>query len=196
MSERSMNDPTRLRTMTLRKWANRLTHRIWLNLADRAALAVAPSRSYLTGFCVDWAPMKAAKSLPLQWMSGRKPRSDSSFSRRSVMPISVGHFMATSPSSVGNVCTGSPSTLPPPSTPRVLAIQPYFENASVIRVAYAQAEPIHWYLSWSVPSTDSSKLNSEIGLNFSPYGSRARTRGSVMATYRESSDSRNDCHGA
>src|SRR6266705_5910814 len=34
------------------------------------------------------------------------------------MAISVGHFRATSPSSVWNVCAGKPSTRPPPSTPQ------------------------------------------------------------------------------
>ena len=79
--------------------------------------------------------MNTAKSRFLLCKSGRKPRLDSSNSRRSEMAISVGHFMATSPSSVGKVCTGSPSTLPPPSTPRVRAIQPYLPTASVMRAA-------------------------------------------------------------
>src|SRR5207244_3086761 len=83
------------------------------------------------GCCQDWSPMNTAKSRFLLCKSGRRPRLDSSYSRRSEMAISVGHFMATSPSSVGKVCTGSPSTLPPPSTPRVRAIQPYLPTASV-----------------------------------------------------------------
>src|SRR5947207_3327674 len=125
-----------------------------------------------------------------------KPRLDSSNSRRSEMAISVGHFMAIEPSSVGKVWTGRPSTLPPPSTPRVRAIQPYFEYASVMRVAYAQAAFIHRYLSWLEPSTFSSKLNSCTFLKLLPYGNRPRTRGIARATYRESSDSRNDFHCA
>ena len=95
--------------------------------AARLALAVASGSSYSNGFCSDCAPMNAAKSLFLRWTSGMKPFFASSASRRSEMAISVGHFMATSPSSVGNVWTGSPSTLPPPSTPRLRIIQPHFE---------------------------------------------------------------------
>src|SRR5438094_7144292 len=196
MSARSMNDPIRLRTITLRKWANRETHMSWLDLVERMALAFAPGRSYLTAFWQLVADMNAAKSRPLQWMSDRNPSFSSSCSRRSVMAISVGHFMATCPSSVGNVWTGSPSTLPPPSTPRVRAIHPYLSNASVTRVAYAHAAFIHRYLSWSVPSAFSSKLNSATLAHFSPYTSRASTRGQVRATYRESSASRNDFHAA
>ena len=55
---------------------------------------------------------------------------------------------------------------------------------------------IHKYLLWSVPSTASSKLNASTFLKFSPYGSRASTRGIVSAQYRLSSDSRNDFHAA
>ena len=73
----------------------------------------------------------------LQWTSGMKPRSESSFSRRSVMAISVGHFSATSPSSVLKVCAGRPATRPPPSTPRIAAHQWCLANDSVSRVAKA-----------------------------------------------------------
>ena len=43
---------------------------------------------------------------------------------RSLMAISVGHFMSTPPSSVGNVCAGKFSTAPPDSTPRMDVHQP------------------------------------------------------------------------
>src|SRR5437588_5082447 len=140
-----------------------------LNLVDSSALELARGSKYCFGFWHDCAHMKTAKSRFLLCNSGKKPRFDSSNSRRSEMAISVGHFMATSPSSVGKVWTGKPSTLPPPSTPRLRAIQPYLATASVIRVAYAQAEFIHAYLSWSLPSTFSSKLNSVTFLKLLPY---------------------------
>ena len=85
---------------------------------DSSALLFASASKYFFAFWHDWVPMNTAKSLPLAWMRGMNPRLDSSNSRRSVMATSVGHFMATSPWSVLNVLTGSPSTLPPPSTPR------------------------------------------------------------------------------
>ena len=43
---------------------------------------------------------------------------------RSLMAISVGHFISTPPSSLGNACTGRPSTRPPDSTPRIVVHQP------------------------------------------------------------------------
>ncbi len=81
--------------------------------------------------------MKAAKSEFLRCTSGMKPFFASSASRRSLMAISVGHFMSTPPSSVGNVCTGSPSTAPPDSTPRMREHQPYILNDRVMLVAMA-----------------------------------------------------------
>src|SRR5215471_2857599 len=44
------------------------------------------------------------------------------------------------------------------------------------------------------PNATSSKLNSSIDLVFLPYGRRARVRGIVSTTNRESSLSRNDIH--
>ncbi len=85
---------------------------------------MASGSSYSNGFCSDCAPMKAAKSLFLRWISGMKPFFASSASRRSLMAISVGHFMSMPPSSVGKVCAGRPSTAPPASTPRMLVPQP------------------------------------------------------------------------
>ena len=57
-----------------------------------------------------------------------KPFFASSASRRSLIAISVGHFMSTPPSSVGKVCAGRPSTAPPDSTPRMREHQPYILN--------------------------------------------------------------------
>ena len=68
--------------------------------------------------------MNAAKSEFFLWISGMKPFFASSASRRSLIAISVGHFMSTPPSSVGKVCTGSPSTEPPDSMPRMREHQP------------------------------------------------------------------------
>ena len=65
-------------------------------------------------WCSDWALKNAAESAPLQWTSGTNPRSDSSFSRRSVMAISVGLFSATSPSSVRKVWKAAPRPGRPP----------------------------------------------------------------------------------
>ena len=93
--------------------------------AEIRAFAVAEGVSYTFGFCADCTLKKAALSVPFWCTSGTKPRSASSFSRRSVIGVSVGHFMATSPESVRKLCTGSPSTRPPLSTPRMLAHQPY-----------------------------------------------------------------------
>src|SRR3954453_18749343 len=85
--------------------------------------------------------MNTAKSRPLLCSSGRKPRLDSSNSRRSEMAISVGHFMAMSPSSVGKVWTGRPSTLPPPSTPRARANQPYLASGVSTRARCPRVGP-------------------------------------------------------
>ena len=68
--------------------------------------------------------MNAAKSEFFLWISGMKPFFASSASRRSLIAISVGHFMSTPPSSVGKVCTGSPSIEPPDSMPRMREHQP------------------------------------------------------------------------
>ena len=57
-----------------------------------------------------------------------KPFLASSASRRSLIEISVGHFMSTPPSSVGKVCVGRFSTAPPDSTPRIEVHQPYCLN--------------------------------------------------------------------
>ena len=69
--------------------------------------------------------------------SGIRPFFASSASRRSVIEISVGHFMSTPPSSDGNVCVGNPATVPPDSTPRMRVHQPYVENALLMLVAIA-----------------------------------------------------------
>ena len=55
----------------------------------------------------------------------------SSASRRSVMPISVGHLRSWSPSSLVKMKAGRPSTLPPPSAPRMAVQKPYLAKASV-----------------------------------------------------------------
>jgi len=68
--------------------------------------------------------MKAAKSVFFLCTNGMKPFLANSASRRSLMAISVGHFMSTPPSSVGKVWTGSPSTAPPDSMPRMRDTQP------------------------------------------------------------------------
>ncbi len=64
---------------------------------------------------------------------------ESSASRRSEMAISVGHFMSTPPSSVGNVWQGRLSTVPPDSTPRISEHQPYALNERLMftPIAYA-----------------------------------------------------------
>src|SRR5215207_10217518 len=121
------------------------------NCAEMRALAVAAGVSYTFGFWALWTLKNAALGVPLQCTSGAKPRSASSFSRRSVIGTSVGHFMAISPESVRKLWTGSPSTRPPPSTPRIVAHQPYFANACVTRAPNAHAEFPHRYLLWSVP---------------------------------------------
>jgi hypothetical protein len=68
--------------------------------------------------------MKAATSEFLRCTSGMKPFLASSASRRSLIAISVGHFMSTPPSSDGKVCAGRFSTAPPDSTPRIEVHQP------------------------------------------------------------------------
>src|SRR6516225_9255681 len=123
-----------------------------------------------------------------------KPRSENSFSRRSVIATSVGHLSATSPSSVRKVCVGNPSTKPPPSTPRIAAHQLYLAKASVRRVPTAYAALPHRYLRWSVPSTSSTKLNASTGVVSGPYGNLIRICGKQSPTKRESSDSRNDLY--
>ena len=80
--------------------------------------------------------------------------------------------MAMSPDSVRKLCTGSPSTSPPLSTPRIVAHQPYIANAFVTRAASAHAALPHRYLLWSVPSTCSSYSNASTGTVSLPYGSR------------------------
>src|SRR5439155_5541279 len=100
---------------------------------------------YSNGFCSDWAPMNAARSVFFLWSNGMKPFLASSASRRSLMAISVGHFMSTPPSSVGNVCTGRPSTAPPDSTPRMREHQPYILNERLMFTAIAYAALAHVY---------------------------------------------------
>src|SRR5690348_8808129 len=116
-----------------------------------------------------------------------KPFLASSASRRSVIAISVGHFMSTPPSSVGNVCTGSPSTAPPPSTPRMHEHHPYILNDRLMFVAIAYDALDQQNLLWSAPAVSSSKSNFSTGLFFAPYGSRASVRGMHRPRYRESS---------
>ena len=55
----------------------------------------------------------------------RKNTDVAAFSRRSSTAISVGHFIATPLSSVGNVWVGRFATTPPDSTPRMRVHQPY-----------------------------------------------------------------------
>jgi hypothetical protein len=73
----------------------------------------------------------------LRWISGMKPFLASSASRRSLMAISVGHFMSTPPSSVGKVCVGRFSTAPPDSMPRMREHQPYSLNERLMFTAIA-----------------------------------------------------------
>src|SRR5215216_1522092 len=114
--------------------------------AEMRALAVAESLWYCLGSCADCTLKNAALSVFFWWTSGTKPRSASSFSRRSVMGTSVGHFMATSPESVLKLCTGRPSTSPPLSTPRMQAHQLYWAKALVTRAPSAHAAFPHRYL--------------------------------------------------
>src|SRR6478752_7903563 len=95
--------------------------------------------------------MKAAKSVFFLWISGMKPLLASSASRRSLMPISVGHVMSTPPSSVGKVCVGKPSTAPPASMPRMREHQPYILYERLMLTAIAYAEFDHVYLVESCP---------------------------------------------
>ncbi len=97
------------------------------------AFSVASGVLYLVGFLAVWLPMNTAKSEFFECTSGRNPQSDNSYSRRSSMPISVGHFWSVSPSSLLKTCEGSPSTLPPFSAPRIAVHQPFFANESVSR---------------------------------------------------------------
>jgi hypothetical protein len=73
-----------------------------------------------------------------------------------VICTSVGHFITSSPASVRKLCTGSPSTRPPLSTPRIDAHQPYIANALFTFAAMAYAALPHRYCECSVPSTRSS----------------------------------------
>src|SRR6185295_18031854 len=98
--------------------------------------------------------------------------------------------------SEGKVCTGSPSTMPPDSVPRIRAHQPYNLKARVMFTPIAYAALVHVYLLWSAPSVSSSKANSSTGVVFAPYGSRERTRGMASPMYRESSESLNERHEA
>src|SRR5438067_13164045 len=109
----------------------RETAKMYCSCDDSSALALAASFEYLRAFCADCAPKKAAYEVFLQCTSEMKPRSDNSFSRRSVIASSVGHFNAISPSSVLKVWVGRFSTRPPPSTPRIAAHQPYSSKARV-----------------------------------------------------------------
>src|SRR3979411_2406689 len=98
---------------------------------------------YSMGFCNDCAPMKAAMSVPLRCTSGIRPGFASAPSRRSLMGISVGHFMSTPPSSLGKASTGKLSTRPPDSTPRMEEHQPYSLNEQLMLTAMAYAELAH-----------------------------------------------------
>src|SRR3984893_3457589 len=104
--------------------------------------------------------MNAAVSECLRWSSAIKPFLASSASRRSLIAISVGHFMSTPPSSVGKVCVGSPSMAPPDSTPRLREHHPHSLNEQVMWWAFAYDEFAHMYLLESAPSGSSSKANS------------------------------------
>ena len=64
-----------------------------------------------------------------------KPFFASSASRRSLIAISVGHFMSTPPSSVGKVCAGSLRPTPPDSMPRMREHQPYSLNERLMFTA-------------------------------------------------------------
>src|SRR3546814_13410777 len=90
---------------------------MYCSCADRRALALAASA--LNSFCfwVDWVEKNAEYSVPLQCTRRTRPASDSSFSRRSVIVISVGHLCATPPSSLLKVWVGKHSTSPAPSHP-------------------------------------------------------------------------------
>src|ERR1700676_517205 len=109
------------------------------------AFAVASGPVYWKGFCNDCAPMNAATSVFLRWISGIMPTFASSASRRSLMAISVGHFISTPPSSLGKVWTGNPSTAPPDSTPRMDEHHPYILKDRLILTAIAYAAFDHVY---------------------------------------------------
>ena len=66
------------------------------------------------------------------------------------------------------------STMPPLSTPRMHAHQPYSLNARLMFTPIAYAEFAQTYFEWSPPSAFSSKSNSSTGLVLDPYGRRAR----------------------
>src|SRR6185312_8630817 len=168
MSARSLNEPTLSRTMHFRKCAKRQLANRYGRRAAMRALAVASGSLYSAGFCNDCAPMKAAVSEFLRWISGMKPQAASSASRRSLIAISVGHFISTPPSSLGNVCTGRPSTAPPDSTPRIDEHQPYSLNERLIFTAMAYAEFAQQYLEESPPPVSSSKSNSSTGSVLAP----------------------------
>src|ERR1044071_4185803 len=102
---------------------------------DRLSDAVASALSYFFGRYSDWAPMKAALSVFLRWISGIRPDFESSASRLSLMAISVGHFRSMPPSSVGKVWVGRFSTSPPDWTPRMRVHQPYSLNARLTLTA-------------------------------------------------------------
>ena len=131
-----------------------------------AALAVAaspPVPTYSFGFCADWTLKKTAFAVFFSLASGAKPSLAISISWSSGITVSVGHFIAMSPESVSNVCTGSPSTFPPEVTPRMRAHQPFWAKALVTRDARPQAAFPHRYLPCSFPVTSSSKSNASIG---------------------------------
>src|SRR5215208_255847 len=114
--------------------------------AEMRALADAEGASYTFGFCADCTLKKQAFGVFFWCTSGTNPRSASSFSRRSVIGASVGHFIAMSPDSVLKLWMGSPSTSPPDSTPRIVAHHPYNANAFVTRAPSAHAALPHRYL--------------------------------------------------
>src|SRR5579863_6000700 len=89
--------------------------------------------------------------------SVRNPRSDSSFSFRSLILTSTLNLISVwfSPRETH---VGSPSTRPPPSTPRIAAHQPYLVNAFATHVANAKAALPH--NSFLPPPVSSSYWNS------------------------------------
>src|SRR4051812_9241116 len=97
-----------------------------------------------------------------------RPFLASSASRRSVIAISVGHFMSTPPSSVGKVWQGRPSTTPPDSTPRIRVHQPYNLYERFTLTAMAKAALDQQYLLWSALPTSSSNAKSSTGLVLDP----------------------------
>src|SRR6185312_10036359 len=109
---------------------------------------------------------------------------------------SVGHFISTPPSSVGNECTGKPSTVPPDSMPRIREHQPYSLNERLMFTAMAKAAFCQVYFEESAPEVSSSKSNSSTGLVAAPYGKRDSVRGMAKPRYFASSDSRSERHEA